>query len=214
MHEIDRNLSLLNAFSDFSQIVKTDDVDIDISNSDKSFIDSKLGWLGVKNFEKLVAIAPGSIWETKKWKEEHFAELAILLRENGSDIVFIGSEDDKELCGRLSENSGCHSLAGETSLPQTLYFLSLSKLAITNDSAPTHLAGLMKCPTITIFGPTSPKFGFAPRGPQDKSIELEYLSCKPCAIHGGDLCPKKTHNCMILLKPERIYDEALKLLQY
>lgn len=134
------------------------------------------------------------------------------LKENGYSAVLIGSESDKSLCGRIALNSGDISFAGDFSLPQTLYFLSLCSLTITNDSAPTHFAGLVKCPTITIFGPTSPIFGFTPRGNNDKVIEIKDLDCRPCAIHGGKICPKNTHECMKSISPELVFKEALEIL--
>jgi len=207
-HEKARNLSLLKAFSDYSDIIPAEKVELDISDSDKSFIDSKLVWFGFTPKDEIIAIAPGSIWETKKWKEEYFAELAVNLTARGKKVVFVGSVDDSALCKRLAQKTNSFNLSGETSIPQTIYFLSNCKLLITNDSAPTHFAGLVGCRTITIYGPTSPMFGFAPTGENDRIIEVSDLKCKPCAIHGGDKCPKKTNECMVRITPEMVLREV------
>jgi len=158
-----------------------------------------------------VAIAPGSVWATKRWKKEFFIELSSMINNNGLKAVLIGSKDDSELCKEIATQSNSLSIAGEASIPQTISFLQNAKAIVTNDSAPTHFAGLAGCPCITIFGPTSPIFGFAPRGENDVVIQDESLKCKPCKIHGSDKCPVGTHECMINISPEMVFRKLEKL---
>jgi heptosyltransferase-2 len=86
-----------------------------------------------------------------------------------------------------------------------------AKMVITNDSGPIHFAGLAKCPTIAIFGPTTPKFGFAPTGVNDIIIENKNLKCRPCAIHGSNSCPLGTHECMTSILPDLVYKEIQRI---
>jgi len=212
-HEIDRNLSLLSAFSndfDFSKFTKN--TELDISENDINFVDSILHQNNVES-EKMIAIAPGSVWETKKWKKEHFIDLANMLDDKGYVAVLIGSEPDKKLCDDIAAYSSAISFGGKFSIAQTLYLLSLSRLLITNDSAPTHFAGLVDCPVLTIFGPTSPIFGFAPWSTKSASLGLDELKCKPCAIHGGSKCPINTHDCMEKLSPMIVLETSLRLIE-
>ncbi|MBK9246855.1 MAG: glycosyltransferase family 9 protein [Ignavibacteria bacterium] len=123
------------------------------------------------------------------------------MTKKGHSCVFVGGVEDIELCSRLAHNSKAISLAGETSLLQTIALLRLCSALITNDSAPTHLAWIAGCRTITIYGPTSPIFGFAPRGETDIILENTFLKCRPCAIHGGNVCPIGTHECMKSITP-------------
>ncbi len=212
-HEIERNLSLLKAFSDYQGLnLDYRPLKLDVSENDRNFVDSLLlskHW----DVNKLIALAPGSIWETKRWKEKHFVRLAELLKDDDYVPVLIGSEADAELCNRIALNSGTTSLGGLFTLPQTIYFLSLVRLLVSNDSAPTHFAGLINCPTITIFGPTSPIFGFAPWSAKSISLGLDGLKCKPCEIHGGHKCPVGTHECMEKLFPETVFDSVKKLIE-
>jgi heptosyltransferase-2 len=205
-HEIDRNLDLLTAFSDYDDIIKSgSSVEIEVHDGDKSFVESLLIQNKITDNAKLVVMAPGSVWETKRWKEYHFANLAAMLKSEGFSVVSIGSEDDKDLCKRITGENG-YNFAGKLTIPQTLHLLSLASVLVTNDSAPTHFAGLVGTPTITIFGPTSPIFGFGPLGEKDISLELSDLKCKPCSIHGAKSCPIKTHECMENLHPKQVYE--------
>ncbi|TAL68978.1 MAG: glycosyltransferase family 9 protein [Bacteroidetes bacterium] len=210
-HEIERNISLMNAFSDYT-VSDIPTVELEFDEDDISYIDYKLYGTGIREDEKIVLVAPGSIWKTKRWGELYYARLCNLLKDLKCKVILIGSKDDWELCSGISVNSGAFNWAGETSIPKTLVLMKKSSLTITNDSSPTHFAGLVGCPVITIFGPTSPKFGFAPRGEKSKVIELHNLKCKPCTIHGSHTCPIKTHDCMIHINPKTVFEQALELL--
>lgn len=212
IHETDRNLSLLTGFSDYQNIdinnrkVELDFADEDIMQTLSSVPD------GVFNAGGLVALAPGSIWATKRWKENHFISLIQKLRELELDCILIGSYEDKSICERIAKDTEALNLAGVLTIPQSIYLLSKCRLLITNDSAPTHFAGLVDCPTITIYGPTSPVFGFGPTSKNSFTAEAEGLDCRPCHIHGLNECPLKTHVCMENVTPEKIIEYVRQIL--
>ncbi|MFH1051649.1 MAG: glycosyltransferase family 9 protein [bacterium] len=215
IHEVERNEELLNAFvSHWSQVLSCNwKLAINMDDDDKNYIDNLLSNFNILNKDNLVAIAPGSVWETKRWLPEYFEILIDELIKLEYKPVLIGSKDDLRLAERIMNNTGCLSIVGETSIPQLLYFFTQCKLTITNDSSPTHLAGLVGCRTLTIFGATVPEFGFSPLGKKDRSIGLDGLKCRPCSIHGGKNCPIKTFDCMVKLSPEIVNKEALKILE-
>jgi heptosyltransferase-2 len=67
---------------------------------------------------------------------------------------------------------------------------------VTNDSAPLHFAQAVDTPTVAIFGSTVPSFGFGPRGPRDRVVQVDGLPCRPCSAHGPPSCPLGHHLCM------------------
>ncbi|MFA6571811.1 MAG: glycosyltransferase family 9 protein, partial [Bacteroidota bacterium] len=186
-------------------------VQIEIDESDSDFVEQKLTWLKLDN-QEIVLIAPGSIWATKRWLPEHFAVLCGMLKNRGFIPVLTGSKSDSSLCAEIAGISGAANLCGQTTIPQTIYLMQKSRLLVTNDSAPTHFAYLAGCPALVIYGPTSPKFGFGPRGEKDKMIQLEGLKCSPCRIHGSDKCPIKTFDCMKKLLPERVFKMCMEMI--
>jgi heptosyltransferase-2 len=204
IHEVERNRQCLSVFPVFNE--KIDYLKyVEKNISDFNFITNVID----TNFQKPVLIAPSSVWETKKWDKNYFVELTNKLKQNGEDIYLIGGKEDKEVCNYIAEKSGVHNLSGQTSIPQILELIRNSKLVITNDSAPTHFASLFNIPTITIYGPTSPIFGFYPLAEKSVFIEDKSLFCHPCSIHGGKICPRKTMQCMKNITPEIVYNKYL-----
>lgn len=151
--------------------------------------------------KEYIVIAPGSVWATKKWT--YYKELTKQLISSGQKVFVIGGKEDFEEGKNIEEFSGAINLAGKLNLIESMYLLSQAKLLVSNDSSPTHFAGLVGCRTICIFGPTHPNFGFYPLGTNDIIIQNNELKCRPCNIHGPKTCPLKHHKCM---KEISVYD--------
>ena len=207
VHEIERNLSLLTKFSTeiFNELPA-----IYPDNSDKLKVVQLLDGWQINNSNKIIGIAPGSIWPTKCWPENKFIELIQKL-PNDYKVVLIGSKDDKKLCLRIEGkfDKNVYSTAGLLKLRQSAELIGRCRLIICNDSAPTHIAVAMKTKVITIFGPTIPAFGFYPIGQDDVAIEHKNLYCRPCGIHGGHKCPEKHFRCMKEISADLVLKEIL-----
>jgi heptosyltransferase-2 len=207
-HEIERNFSLLSIFENDFRLLELNDVKLDISDEDIDYVDS----LFLNNSKKNIAIAPGSIWKTKRWLPDYFKSFIKHYSEE-YNVILIGGKSDIDLCSEIASGTNAQNLAGKTTLAQSIHLLSKCNLLLTNDSSPTHLAGLANCPTATIYGPTSPRFGFSPRGESSISIVNDSLKCHPCHIHGKQVCPVKTHECMTSLNPDTVITKCDLLLQ-
>jgi len=208
-HEIERNLSLLSVIGiykkrSFPVLYET--------NEDQNAVQS---FFKAKNIDKgiIFAVAPGSVWPTKRWPEAYYLEFCQILCRKGIQVILIGGAEDKELCTRLSEKSSLiHNSAGHFSLRESYYLLKRCSGILTNDSAPLHLGMAAEIPVFAIFGPTVPEFGFAPFGAKSEIFESRNLNCRPCAIHGSKKCPIKTFDCMNNLQPEYIANQVLDTL--
>lgn len=207
-HEIERNNALVGVFED-GQNVRTTSPTITLPESADAAAEQFLQQQQCKN--GFIACAPGSVWATKRWREEHFGSLAKILRKKGETVLLLGGKDDQALCERIAEKSGCASLAGKTTLPEMLALLKRASVLVSNDSAPVHLAALVDCPTVAVFGPTVQAFGFAPRSSRAVVIENAHLSCRPCSPHGTVACPLGTHECMWSVQPEEVLAAVLQI---
>lgn len=210
-HEIERNLELLKPFEDIELPNSLPKINIEIATD----ISDKLKPLfssNNHNEKSLICFAPGSIWKTKEWGTKKFIKLANLLTQHNCRIFLLGGKEDVQQCKQISSETQAINLAGKTNLAETIYILSKSALLVTNDSSPTHLATLVDCPCITIYGPTIPEFGFTPRSSRNAIIQVEELSCKPCSIHGYQKCPLTHHKCMELITPEEVYRKVLEFI--
>jgi heptosyltransferase-2 len=205
-HEVERNLDLLRALDAAIPLpaprIIWDDADTRMVDS---FFNDARGWC--------CALAPGSVWATKRWPADGFAELARrLIAETEAVIYLIGGPSDAELCARLAHEIGnkCINTAGKLTLRQSAALLDRCQILVSNDSSPTHLGVATRCKVITIFGPTVPAFGFAPFGDGHIVIEKN-LSCRPCSRHGGHRCPLGTHACMLEISVAEVFSRVLSL---
>jgi heptosyltransferase-2 len=211
LHETERNNMLLTAFDDFTgSIHKAPRPKLNLSGIDISFASDYLHSDRIIPRTK-IAVAPGSVWETKRWPAQYFIKAIHILKRFGIDICLIGGPADNPICSHIAENTGAVNFAGQTTIPQILALLENIDAVLTNDSAPTHFARLSGTPCATIFGPTVPEFGFAPAGPDDRIIQGRELNCRPCAIHGGRKCPLSTYECMRMIRPEYVADQLIDM---
>ena len=213
VHEIDRNLSLLSTL--IPSEVKRELPRIYPSEADERKVDRLLLELEIGHPDKLIAIAPGTIWNTKRWLKERFASLAANFEQAGWEVVLIGGNDDKSLCNeirKLTNSSLVYDASGALTLLQSAELIRRCRVLICNDSAPMHLATAVGTPVVAIFGATVPAFGFGPTGPYDVVVETEGLKCRPCSIHGGEKCPIKTFDCMHNISHDRVFRIAMDII--
>ncbi|MCK6623234.1 MAG: lipopolysaccharide heptosyltransferase II [Calditrichaceae bacterium] len=213
IHEINRNLHLLDPFgiaADEKVLPK-----LFFSDEDEQAVFEWMKRRQLNQLENLVALAPGSVWATKRWLPEYFARLAKMLKEAGFQIVLIGGEADVEVARQVEQaiSSPVFNAVGKFTIRQSAFLIRQARLLVTNDSAPQHLAAAVGTPVVAIFGPTVPAFGFYPYGERDRVVEIGELPCRPCSIHGGQKCPISTFECMKKLTPERVFGEAQQILK-
>jgi len=161
-----------------------------------------------KRFQTVITLAPGSAWNTKKWGDEKYAELAKRLTDRGVGVLVIGGEDAG--CAGALIRAACApdsvlDLTARITLVEAVGAISASSLLVANDRGPTHLAVAVGTRVITIFGPTIPAFGFGPPKSSGEVIELPGLWCRPCTAHGSDGCPVYTHECMRGISVEDVF---------
>ncbi|MCZ6833237.1 MAG: glycosyltransferase family 9 protein [Acidobacteria bacterium] len=153
--------------------------------------------------DSFVALAPGSIWFTKRWPAQRFAEVTAGILRQGLSCVLLGGSEDQALgeeVGQLAElnaeeRSRLHNLCGATNLRESFVLLEQARALVTNDSAPMHLGVAAGIPVIAVYCSTLPAFGFAPQGRDDVVLEVEGLPCRPCGIHGRRACPEIHFRC-------------------
>ncbi|MBI2795407.1 MAG: glycosyltransferase family 9 protein [Gemmatimonadetes bacterium] len=147
----------------------------------------------------LVALAPGSVWATKRWPA--YPALAAALAPNFR-LVVIGAGGDSELASAIvAAAPGALDATGRLSLLGSAELIGRAACLVTNDSAPQHLASAMGTPTVAIFGPTVPAFGFGPLAPGSLIAEHDAMPCRPCDRHGPVTCPLGHFKCMREVTP-------------
>ncbi len=213
IHEIDRNLELLKPLrlNQRRRIFP----EIFFTKSDHQVVDNWLIKQGVSLDQPWITMAPGSVWATKRWPPEYYAQVARKLAAKNVGTILIGGAEDAHLAQWIVQQTGGRvvNAVGKFTLRQSALIIQKSRLLLTNDSAPLHMGVAVKTPVMAIFGPTIVDFGFYPCGPQDEVVEIPELKCRPCGIHGGQKCPLGTHECMRRILPDKVFQQILAKLK-
>ena len=177
--------------------------------AERSLVDELLRSRGVDAGERLIALAPGSVWATKRWP--YYPPLAQALADAGR-IVIVGGPGDRALAQEIVA-AVPHAVDATGALPllASAELIGRCAVIVTNDSAPLHLASAMGTPTVAIFGPTVPEFGFGPLAPARAALGHETLACRPCHRHGPKRCPLTHFRCMRELSVESVAERTRNL---
>jgi heptosyltransferase-2 len=169
--------------------------------------DALLRGEGIVPGDRLLAVAPGSVWGTKRWTPEGYARVVAESEGRlGLRPFLVGSEDERALCEEVSERAGgsVPDFAGRSDLSVLAALLARAAALLTNDSGPGHVASAVGTPVVAVFGPTVPAFGYAPYGDGNRIVEHGGLDCRPCHRHGPAVCPLGHHRCMTEIGPEAV----------
>ena len=205
-HETARLLDLLHPFT--GEVGRPRQPIMRFTEEDERIVSSQFPELNETNW---IGIAPGAVWFTKKYPYENYLEVAQQLSDRGYRIIAIGGSADASECERLAEVGKGISVAGKLLPRHSAAVIRKCQLMIANDSAPLHLAQSMAVPTLAIFGATVPEFGFGPLGEHDRVLGIA-IECRPCAIHGGNRCPKGHFRCMKEIAPHTVVDTVIAML--
>lgn len=167
----------------------------------------------------LVALAPGSVWATKRWPS-YDALAEAIVRGHGASahrIAVIGTVADTPLASAIGERLArigappVIDATGKLSLLASAWLLAQARALVTNDSAPLHLASAMGVPTVALFGPTVPALGFGSLAPVHIETGVADLPCRPCDAHGPQACPLGHWKCMRELTPASVLTTLAQL---
>lgn len=158
----------------------------------------------------LVVLAPGSVWGTKRWP--HYPHLARVLREPYRLAVVGGAADGLLATAIRQQAPDAADFTGTLSLLETTALVARADAVVSNDSLVVHVASATDTPTIALFGPTVPAFGFGPMAVHHVVLQVESLACRPCHHHGPARCPLGHHRCMRELPVRQVRDAVEAML--
>ncbi len=143
--------------------------------------------------DRLVLLSPGSAKDpTKRWRAGRFAKLGDLLAQRRFTCAIVVGPREGALGTAVSGAAAAPlPVLGEDLDPVGLAaLLARSRLLVSNDSGPMHLAAAVGTPTVAFFGPTDPG-RTAPTGAPARVLD-RYVFCSPCF---RSKCPYG-HECM------------------
>lgn len=157
----------------------------------------------------LLAMAPGTIWETKHWGTGKFAEVARHFLHKGFAVALMGSRRERIVCEAVARLApGAVDMAGETTLTELVALIRRSAISVTNDSGPMHLAVALGRPVVCIFGPTDPVW-IGPYGRAGAVLQAG-VPCSPCLLrqlsrcHHGHVCMEDVSARAVIERMEHV----------
>jgi heptosyltransferase I len=144
--------------------------------------------------QQFCALVPGTVWETKHWDPERFAEVGLWLKQRGFGVVLLGTWRDQTRCQAIARMCpGAIDFSGQTTPAQLAAILKRAAICVSNDSGSMHLAVALERPVVSVFGPTNP-VQIGPYGRPEAVVRVA-VPCSPCNYRQLSQCPHG-HACM------------------
>ena len=115
--------------------------------------------LGLQHNRINIALQPGSADPHRRWPPEYFIQFAKQIAQHiPTRFIVLGSKDEAEQCRKIAEGIGQDAInASGYNLLETAKILSCTKLFLTGDTGPMHLAALLGTRIMPLyFGRTIP----------------------------------------------------------
>ncbi len=196
-HEVRRNLELIENFKDDGDSRPK----LYPSDADRKHVSYQI------KLGQYVCMAPTSVWFTKQWSLEKWAELIKLIPPEIA-VYLLGGPGDAKVCEEIVKRSARENvanMAGKLSFLQSAALMEKASMNYVNDSAPMHFASAMNAPVTAIYCSTVPAFGFGPLSDNSKIVETKLdLKCRPCGIHGHKSCPEVHFKCSLSIDPNTV----------
>jgi len=170
--------------------------------------------LGLRGDGRVVALNSGSAnGQARFWPSEHFADLAHRVAEElDQDVLVMCGPKERDVARQivgLANHARVFSMADQPlDLGTAKACIRRSRMMISTDSGPRHVAAAFGKPVVTLRGPTLPIWSENPTLLAiDLRLELECIGCQ------NRVCPLGHHRCMRELTPDVVYAEVVKLLK-
>ena len=168
--------------------------------------------LGLRTDGRVVTLNSGGAYgAAKRWPVEHCGHLARRVAgELDHDVLVLCGPEERQSAAQIvrqADHPRVFSLADQPlGLGVTKACIQRSRLTVSTDSGPRHIAAALGKPVITLLGPTQRVWIDNPtvRG----TFLQSDLDCIGCSKR---VCPLGHHRCMRELSADRVYGEVARL---
>lgn len=197
IYEYRPNINILTAYAEA--------INVDVHDC-KLFLDTSI--IDVPD-NYVVFHAGKTLWAGRNWSPIKFDQLSKKIKQDGYNIVCVGTESDKlTFCCDLD-------LRGKTSISQLAHVIKNSKYFIGIDSFPMHVAQTFNIKSIVFFGSINPKTRIISDFVSGITAkDLQCLGCHhkkltPCT--STNICEIGVQECINQVSVDMMYEEFCKL---
>lgn len=182
-------LSLLEPFNETLGVLPDDVVDVprlalppDLGTSAQAVL-QRIGGESKARYI-VINVNAGELAYERRWFPDRFAALAARLSTAFDlDCLFIGGASERAyvdgvVADAAAQGARAHNVAGDLDLLGLAQICAGSRLVISNDSGPLHVAAASGAPVVGFFGPETPVL-YGPAG-EGHLVFHESMSCSPC----------------------------------
>ncbi|MEV6291598.1 glycosyltransferase family 9 protein [Streptomyces sp. NPDC051896] len=120
-----------------------------------------------------VVVHPGAASGARRWPGERFAAVVRCLRAAGHHVVLTGGPGEEALVRSVAERGGQRAgdvLAGGLPYRELSALVAEASLVLSGDTGLAHLAVAHGTPSVTLFGPVSPRLWGPPPSPRHLAL--------------------------------------------
>ncbi|MGQ9499067.1 MAG: glycosyltransferase family 9 protein [Dissulfurimicrobium sp.] len=151
-----------------------------VLDKDREQLDALLRGVGVQD-APIMCMVPGAAWSSKRWTSQGFSEIADYCTDKLDLVpIIVGGRGDRWLAREIVSFARRRiiDLTGQTNLKMLAALFERSKVTVSTDTGPMHLAAATGSPVVALFGPTAP-WRTGPFGEQHQVLRCQ-MSCSPC----------------------------------
>lgn len=170
-HIVPRSLELLRVLG-----VKRPEVEFKVPLHESAMDSMQKFVLHERLASGFAVINPSASWASKRWELDRFADVAQQLRARHglrSVVVWAGADERAMAEQVVGASSGSAIVAPPTNLKELAALSTLSRLFVSSDSGPLHLAAAVGTPVVGLYGVTRPAACGA-YGPVARNVQAFY----------------------------------------
>ena len=155
-----------------------------------------------------IGIAPFARYQNKTYPLPFMEQVIERLSADGRfrTLLFSGGKSEREQMEIWQKKyANTISVAGRFNLADEVRLMGRLKTMVTMDSANMHLASLVGCRVISVWGSTTPKCGFLGWQQNESDAFVAGCHCQPCTIAGSAKCRYGDYHCLTSITPDSIY---------
>ncbi|MCC5915909.1 MAG: glycosyltransferase family 9 protein [Cryomorphaceae bacterium] len=154
-----------------------------------------------------IGVAPFAGFPQKQWPFEKIITLVKKLSESGEKVIMFGAPGaERKRLEHLCNYPGVSVAEPSGGLKAELQIMAGLRCMLSMDSGNGHLATLVGCPVVTVWGATHKDAGFSPLGEvQHIEIPTEELPCRPCSVFGSKPCWRGDLACLERIEVNSVF---------
>lgn len=177
---------------------------------DRETLHQKLAARGVVPGQAGMVVHCGASAPSRRYPAENFADALKLIGARAGTVLLTGDASERSIVQSVAQRCGDHApmvdLTAELTLGEMACLLEESRLLLSNNTGPVHMAAAVGTPVVDLYALTNPQHTpwMVPQ-----RVLFHDVPCRYCY---RSVCPEGHHACLRGVTPESVCNAVLDLL--